>query len=324
MKRVLISGVTGYLGSELARQCLNANYTVTGTVRSLSNQKKLSVLDQLPQRQNLKLVEADLRSPSDVWVEAAESCDYILHSASPVSDEDFLDTPLIGMQSILEAAKVHKVKRTVFTSTVNTLMALKPNNGVYTEQDEGDPQIGMKYGRGKIIAENWAWQFCKQNELSLSVILPGLIFGEGLQQTSSGEILLAFLGQNRVVNIFCPLIDLQDCALSHLKALESPIAHGQRYICVAKSLWFLEIMKFLNQQFQKYGYKFPKKPFPHFESFSKLAKVLNEDLALVLQLANKEFHYSSEKMQKELNMEFKPVEESILGSFYQLITTGKV
>ena len=61
--RVVITGVTGYLGSQICRCFLqDGTYRVRGTVRSLTKQKTRALKEALGQRlfKQLQLVEADI------------------------------------------------------------------------------------------------------------------------------------------------------------------------------------------------------------------------------------------------------------------------
>ncbi len=85
-KRVLITGVTGFLGTHVCKQFLIAGYKVRGTVRSKNNKEKMDPFNKHFSTHikigQLELVEADLMK-EDTLVKAAANCDYIVHVASP-------------------------------------------------------------------------------------------------------------------------------------------------------------------------------------------------------------------------------------------------
>lgn len=76
---VLVTGVSGYIGSWVAYAALSLGYRVRGTVRSLSNESKISHLRDLcpGSVHKLELVEADLNSANG-WQEAVEGCNFVL------------------------------------------------------------------------------------------------------------------------------------------------------------------------------------------------------------------------------------------------------
>lgn len=78
----LVTGGTGYLGSELVKQLLQKGFDVHATVRKPDNksavQHLLKLADALPG--NLKLFKADLLEPN-AFDEAIQGCQYIFHTA---------------------------------------------------------------------------------------------------------------------------------------------------------------------------------------------------------------------------------------------------
>ena len=78
----LVTGGTGYLGSELVKQLLEKGFDVHATVRAPHNQQAvkhlLNLADALPG--NLKLFKADLLEVNS-FDEAVKGCRYVFHTA---------------------------------------------------------------------------------------------------------------------------------------------------------------------------------------------------------------------------------------------------
>eukprot|EP00352_Strombidinopsis_acuminata_P008389 CAMPEP_0176360066 /NCGR_PEP_ID=MMETSP0126-20121128/16850_1 /TAXON_ID=141414 ORGANISM="Strombidinopsis acuminatum, Strain SPMC142" /NCGR_SAMPLE_ID=MMETSP0126 /ASSEMBLY_ACC=CAM_ASM_000229 /LENGTH=94 /DNA_ID=CAMNT_0017715199 /DNA_START=164 /DNA_END=448 /DNA_ORIENTATION=+ len=74
----------------------------------------------------VELVNADLLNAESL-MNAAEGCEYIVHTASPFplvepKDENELIKPAVdGTMAVMEAARKHKVKRVVITSSVASI-----------------------------------------------------------------------------------------------------------------------------------------------------------------------------------------------------------
>lgn len=91
---VLLTGLTSYLGSWIAKLCLErfpASYKLKGTVRSKSSQTKLEPLKQVLGEENFNriiLVEADL-TDKDSIINALEGVHAVLHVASPYNIGEF-------------------------------------------------------------------------------------------------------------------------------------------------------------------------------------------------------------------------------------------
>lgn len=94
-KKVLVTGVTGYVGSWCAHVALEAGYRVVGTVRDLNSSKCRFLHEAIAgrsdgklsarARSHLSLVEADLLSGDDRWdaVLKEGKFDFVIHTASP-------------------------------------------------------------------------------------------------------------------------------------------------------------------------------------------------------------------------------------------------
>ena len=83
MKKVLVTGISGYVGQHCAAELLNG-YKVKGSVRNVSKSEEVTkgiakVVDPTDQ---LEFCELDLLK-DDGWEEAMIDCDYVLHVASP-------------------------------------------------------------------------------------------------------------------------------------------------------------------------------------------------------------------------------------------------
>lgn len=108
MKKALITGITGFVGSHLAEFLLNEKIEVYGTVRWRS---KLDNIIHI--KDKLKLVETDIRDSHSVQKAVEESSpDYIFHLASqsfvPMSwraPADTMETNAIGTIHLLEAVR---------------------------------------------------------------------------------------------------------------------------------------------------------------------------------------------------------------------------
>ena len=122
---VAVTGVSGYIGSEVVKQLLEKGYVVRGTVRSKANTSKvqhlLKLADALPGK--LELFEADLLKAGD-FDEVVRGADFVLHTASPFFTEssdpqkDLIDPAVNGTTTVLNSAGKAGIKRVVVTSSV--------------------------------------------------------------------------------------------------------------------------------------------------------------------------------------------------------------
>ena len=255
-KKVLITGVTGYVGSWCAHAALEAGYTVVGTVRSAAASKCGFLHDAIAGKAgskmssraatHLSLVEADLLDGTDKWdsLMRGSDIDYVMHTASPYfsrepADEDeYIRPAREGTISVVRAAVANGVRRVVFTSTVGTMWEpLEPR--MYTPADWSDPAIQAAYGKSKTLAERAAWAEVEGLPTQLCTVHPMFISGPTLYTDASpirgfesGTLVTNILGGKvpAVPKTWMGVSDVRDVANVHVAALEHPAAAGERFI----------------------------------------------------------------------------------------------
>ena len=263
--RVLVTGISGYLGSHCAVELLRQGYTVRGSIRSVSKKEEVikgisSVIDP---EDRLEFCELDLMS-DEGWKEAMESCDYVLHVASPFviaepKDENDMIKPAVdGAIRALKFAKEARVKKVVVTSST-VAMAGDKKIQMLTQDSWTDPATDKvsAYMKSKALAEKAVWDFyasqAQENFLEVTVINPGPIYGPTITGNVSGAS-LSFFKQiiegkvPMVPDCSYPMSDVRDVALLHVKALLNTESNGQRFIATtAESFKFVEIARVLQQ-----------------------------------------------------------------------------
>ncbi|MDX1469822.1 MAG: aldehyde reductase [Acidimicrobiia bacterium] len=266
---VLVTGATGFIGSELTSQLLTAGYTVRGTTRN-PEEKLAAVLNSLDgAKERLTLHKADLTEPGS-FEEAAAGCEYVMHVASPyvvnVEDprRDLLDPAVNGTLNVLNAAsRAGSVKRVVLTSSFAAMM--RPAElGVFTEEDwnDRDSLDRSPYNYSKTMAERAAWEYVDGGGagFDLVVINPPGVIGPSLvprvNETDSFFIGLTNGTQPVVVLVDWPFVDVRDVALAHIRAIERPKASG-RYLTAAGNATSAQI-KAYGQEVLGDRYKFPR------------------------------------------------------------------
>lgn len=111
MKKILIAGAAGFLGSHLCDRFIKEGYYVIGMDNLLTgNIKNIEHLFELP---NFKFYHHDITT----FVHVPDDLDYILHFASPASPIDYLKMPIqtlkvgaLGTHNLLGLAKAKKAR----------------------------------------------------------------------------------------------------------------------------------------------------------------------------------------------------------------------
>ncbi|GGF24075.1 SDR family oxidoreductase [Flavobacterium limi] len=338
-KKVLLTGISGFLGSHTAIQLLNKGYKVTGTIRDLSRAAALKAIigKHTPHIQNLTIAEADINDESK-WQELTKNMDFIQHIASPFPrvlpkhESELIEPAKNGVLNILKNASANNVKRVVITSSIAAVVYGKNKSELdttFTENDwtdESNKKDSTPYFRSKTIAEKAAWEFIKTNPsgLELVTVLPGAILGPVLEDdfgTSANIVIKTIDGSMPAIpKIGVEIIDVRSVADLLIKAMELPQANQQRYLASSGYLSFKKIAGILKKEYP--NRKVPSKELPNF--FVKLLSNFETSLKPILIDLGIERKIDRSKAVNELNWEPLPMEEAILSCAKSVIALNIV
>jgi len=261
-ERVLVTGITGYIGQHCAVELLKQGYEVVGSIRSKSKSESTrNAIAKISPADKLTFVEADLLSDKG-WDEAVKGCTYILHVASPFviaepKNENDLITPAVeGTKRVLAAAKRAKVKRVVLTSSIAAIMS---GNGSGKFGPENWSNLNENIGaylKSKTLAEQAAWKAVEGGEMELAVINPGGVFGPPISGAVDGQNVKMLTDMIKgklpmIPDVAMGMVDVRDVARLHVKAMTAPGAAGKRFIAATAEPVSMET---LAQVLKKEGY----------------------------------------------------------------------
>lgn len=345
---VLVTGVSGYLGSHVAKQLQEEGYRVRGTVRSLENEAKVAPLKNLvpDAKHPLELVAADLTS-DEGWDKAVEGCTLVAHVASPfpdqtnraVPEEEVLGPAKEGTLRVLRAVAAQNgaVKRVVLTSSFAAVFgetAADPNKK-YNEEDWTDPESPTldSYTKSKAVAEKAAWDFLKElpeeQKFELAVINPTLIFGPPLieaHKSATSVILMANIVNKAypgVPRVQFPVCDVRDVAKAHVKALTLPEAASNRHIILTESLWYRDIAASVAKEFRPQGYSIATAQLPY--ALMWLAGCFNKGVRnSILPRIGKTLSVDNKRMVEVLGVEPTALDCTVQDMVYAMVDLGIV
>ena len=324
---VAITGVTGYVGSEICLQALQAGYRVRGIVRNLKSANSLKD-SAFPHKENIEMVEASLCDPLDKWEECLKGVDYVIDVASPVDfnmpEAEMVNVATKGVENVMKAAIKNKVKKVVYTSSV---AACGQFDKRINEDSWNDLSKAMPYPKSKTSAEKLAWQIYKEQKeeekTELTCILPVFVLGPSIHSRILSTMnIIKMMVQNKMLIANCSLsmVDIRDVAKAHLISLKEKVTDGQRYILHNKAMWLKDIAKVMHDEASKYGLKVN-----HTCCWDIKVKILAKFIKVLSFFANnlgiiKEIDNS--KSIKELKMDYIPIEKTLLESMYFCIHHG--
>lgn len=324
-KKVLLTGVSGYIGLHCAKTLLENGYDVVGSVRTphKENEVKSTLNSASVPIKNLSFTHLDLNSDNG-WDAALSNCDYVMHVASPFTVEnpknesDMLGPAVDGTIRVLKAAKKNGIKRVVLTSSTVAIMGGKKTGTITPEEwtDLNSKNIST-YFKSKTLAEQAAWDFIDNQSgdsiLELVSINPGGVFGPPLGTNISGasmSMIVKILGGKipMVPNTSFPMVDVRDVAYLHVAALTEPKAANQRFIATEKvGRSFQWICQFLIDN----GYKGPStKLAPNF--MLKLSSIFDREAKGMLAMLDMNLSADNSKTMEVFNWKPIPFEKTLL------------
>ncbi|MEO1712854.1 MAG: NAD-dependent epimerase/dehydratase family protein [Bacteroidota bacterium] len=333
---VLLTGVTGYIGSHTTIQLLNRGYRVIGTLRSSNRIEEIrqTLAIHTPYIDQLELQVADL-SRSEDWPPLVAQANAIMHIASPVplkrpKDENSVIQPAMqGVEYIFQAAQQAGVSRIILTSSIAAACYGKERFKTFTEEDWSDPENKKDhsaYTRSKTYAERLAWDFAKESDgsIQLTTILPGLVIGPVLEKdygVSATLIKRLMDGSTPAMpKLGIPMVDVRSVAELHVLALEQEASIGHRIFATDQFTYLHEVAETLRIAFP--DYRIPKMRVPDW--LLHLAALFDKELSQVKFEINAERRTDNQKARELLAWRPIPLERSILDTAQSMIHHGIV
>lgn len=325
---VLVTGGSGFVGSNCLVAALRDGFQVRSTVRSMVRADEVRAMVTTGGQDGgaVEFVTADLTSDAG-WPEAVAGVDYVLHVASPFpvgvpKDPDELIVPARdGVLRVLRAAADAGVKRVVQTSSFAAIgYGHAPQARPFTEEDwtdlsGADPVAA--YPTSKTLAERAAWDFVAEHpKVELATVNPVGIFGPALggDTGTSLEIVKRLLsGLPGVPDLSFGVVDVRDVADLHLLAMTRPEAAGERFLATSGDFMsMLEMARILRTGIGDRARKVPTRVLPN--ALIRLAGRFDSGMAQLATELGQLKNASGKKAERVLGWMPRSREEALLAS----------
>ncbi|NIJ07851.1 hopanoid-associated sugar epimerase [Sphingomonas vulcanisoli] len=312
---ILVTGVTGFVGSAVARVFANAGYKVRGMARASSDRTNLADFPGT-------IVTGDLDDKASL-VAALEGCGALAHVAADYrlwvpKPADIILSNGMGTRNIMEAALEAGVQRIVYTSSVATLKPLPDRPSDEDHPATAENAIGA-YKKSKTVAERLVERMVSEQGLPATIVLPSTPIGpRDVKPTPTGRIIVdAANGRMPAyVETGLNLVHVDDVAHGLLLALEKGKI-GRRYILggddVPLGAMLAEIDAQLGRPFT--ARKLPIAPLVPvalaMEGFARLSGREPRMTLDTLRMSRTHMYFSSARAESELGYAHRPWQQGI-------------
>jgi len=178
MKRILVTGAAGFIGSHLTELLVRSGYEVSAFVH-YNSKNSWGWLDNSAIKNKIKIYTGDIRDYDSVF-EAMKGVDTVFHLAaligipySYISPLAYIKTNIEGTYNVLQSAKALKLDNILVTSTSETY-----GTAQYVPIDELHPLVGQSpYSATKIAADQIALSYYRSFNLPVKVVRPFNTYG---------------------------------------------------------------------------------------------------------------------------------------------------
>jgi dihydroflavonol-4-reductase len=321
----LVTGASGLLGSHVVLELLKRGEMVRAFSRkdcgdSIEALASFYKIEKGIQWQNLSWFCGDILNVDDLE-QAFEGVSRVYHCAAVVSyhrkDRKLMyATNVDGTANVVNTALLFPGIQLCHTSSIAALGRTHSMQTVKETDDWADSSIHTHYAITKHLSENEVWRGIEEG-LSAVIVNPALILGPGPKGQSSNAILEHVIKEWNYFPVGgTGVIHVRDVAESMIGLMDKRIS-GERYTLSADNIFYKDLWQ---KAAELLKVRVPVKKLPGW--LPKLA-VVTEGLKELFtgkkasvtreSVSNMElrFLYDSEKIQRELSVKFRSMEEAL-------------
>jgi nucleoside-diphosphate-sugar epimerase len=247
-KRILITGITGFMGGLISQKLISQGRLLRGTMKSLSvhNQGKLK---KLFPTQNLEVVQCALEDTNG-WLNATKDCHTVINLALPriqewrqKSSRQLYPNIINGTKALYNACLQNKVEKFIHTSVYSTAIDASKKIKIFDGNDWNKckhPLMSTKLDQEIAL---WELYNANPNATQLTTINMGTVYGHCVYSESNMglSLLISIITGEKVPNIPIGLLGADDAVDVICKCIDNPISNGKRYLTVEQCMLVSEL-----------------------------------------------------------------------------------
>jgi dihydroflavonol-4-reductase len=313
---ILVTGASGFLGSELVKQLVANNESVRIIVRPSSDISHLASI-----KDKIEIMEGDILDVPSLEI-AMDGIEKIYHSAAVIGyDDSFYDSMykcnIEGTANVVNIALSKGIKKLLHVSSIAAIGG-KPNDLISEETKWEKNEWTTHYGITKMLAEREVWR-AEQEGLEVVMVNPGIILGSSSNENKATMRVFKRIASGKMPfysNGTNGFIDVRDVARICIQLMNSPV-NSERFILINQNLsfkdYFERIAKRLNVQPPKRALNKTLGNVFLFADWmaSTLSRRKRSFTKEIFKVSMEHFEYSNEKIKRQLDYTFIPFDETI-------------
>jgi dihydroflavonol-4-reductase len=312
---ILVTGATGFLGSELAMQLVNTGNNIRCTKRSSSAIPQILT----PYHDKIDWVDADML---DIFAleDALDGVTQVYHCAAWVSlkqsdKQPMIRTNVTGTANVVNLCNEHGI-RLLHVSSIAAIGQALPGKLINenTHLDETTEDDG--YAISKLHSEMEVWRGIAEG-LDAVIVNPSLIIGGNSGTAGTGQL---FVTVHRGLKFYTQgtggFVDVEDVAKCMIALMNSEIS-SERYIISAENISYKNITTAIANGFNINPPKTLAKPWVMevvWRAAAVASAVTRKDPAMdkvAAQTASLTNNYDNSKIKAAIGIEFKPISKTV-------------
>ncbi len=312
---ILVTGGTGFLGSQLIKILVDSGKSVRALKRENSD---TSALEDYADR--VEWIDGDLLDIFSLE-DALQDIKQVYHCAAVVSfnpsdRKDLFEINIKGTEHLVNCCLSSGIEKLVHVSSIAALGRTKEESSISEETKWVDDKLNSSYAISKYFGENEVWRGITEG-LNAVIVNPSVILGPWDWSKGTAKFFpMTWKGLKYYTSGTTGFVDVEDVAKCMIQLMKCDIS-GERYI-ISSDNW--KFQKLFGKIADQLGKKQPsKKANPVMAGLAWRLEYLRSKIFGVKPIITEEsvaigmvdFYYDNNKIKEQTGFRFKDLEETI-------------